>query len=484
MEEFDLALITKRSIRGVFTLISRTLFIQLISLVANFLLTVFLTPAEFGIFFFISASISILTYFSDIGLAAALIQKKDKISDQDLRTTFTIQQVLIFSLVSIGFLLSGLVGDFYDLNPSGIQLFQALVIAFYLSSLKTIPSIILERSLRFEKLVIPQIVETFVFNAVALYFAVQGYGITSFAYAVLARGIVGVIAMYIIAPWKISIGFEKKSAKELLSFGVPFQLNSVLALVKDNLLFLYLGKILPVEQVGYIGFGMKWAYTPLQLIMDNIIRITFPSFSRLAEDAKSLSRGIEKTLFATTFFIFPALVGLVILAPYFVEFIPRYEKWQPALLSLGFFAANASLSTISTTLTNALNAIGKIRTTLYFMIFWTIATWVATPIAITVFGFNGVAIASAAIALSVVPVVLVVQRYIAFDLIRSIRYPAIGSIVLALFLLGVSPLVVKNMLMLFAMIIAGASVYLGVLFLFAKREIIADLQTIKRHLKK
>ena len=80
MEEIDIALITKRSIRGVFALTSRTIVIQVVSFIANFLLTIFISPAIFGVFFVVSAAIAFLSYFSDIGLAAALIQKKESIT--------------------------------------------------------------------------------------------------------------------------------------------------------------------------------------------------------------------------------------------------------------------------------------------------------------------------------------------------------------------------------------------------------------------
>src|SRR3989344_1363524 len=199
MDELDITLITKRSIKGVFALVSRTFTIQSISFLANFLLTIFLSPTTFGVFFVVSAAIAFLTYFSDIGLAAALIQKKEKITGDDLKTTFTIQQILVLSLVIVALLVSSRIGAFYKLDQSGVLLFQALAISFFLSSLKTIPSIILERGLRFEK---------------------------------------------------------------LLTFGFPFQLNSVLALVKDDLFVAYLGKALPLSEVGFIGFAQKWAFMP------------------------------------------------------------------------------------------------------------------------------------------------------------------------------------------------------------------------------
>jgi len=101
-------------------LTSRTFLLQLIAFGATFLLTIYLTPAVFGIFFVVSAVISFLSYFSDIGLAAALIQKKEEITDDDLTTTFTIQQLLVFPIALISYLLSSKVAAFYGLDREGV----------------------------------------------------------------------------------------------------------------------------------------------------------------------------------------------------------------------------------------------------------------------------------------------------------------------------------------------------------------------------
>lgn len=483
MDDVDIALITKRSIRGVFALASRTFFLQSINFAGNFLLTIFLSPSSFGIFFVVSAAIAFLSYFSDIGLAAALIQKKEAITQKDLETTFTIQQVLVATVVIIALLFSKAIGGFYNLNDDSILLFQALVISFFFSSLKTIPSILLERELRFERLVIPQIVETLFFNFTAVILAVKGFGVSSFTYAVIARGLSGLIAIYLISPWRIKFGFHKEYALKLLSFGIPFQLNSFLALVKDDLLIAYLGKVLPIAQVGYIGFAQKWAFTPLRLIMDNVIRITFPSFSRLQENKDVLKKAIEKSIYAACFLIFPSIVGLVLLSPYFINLIPKYLKWEPALLSLTFFSINAALSSISTPLTNALSAIGKIKTTLYLMIFWTIATWVLTPLAIFKFGFNGVAIASAIISFSVILVVYLMKKHIKFDLIRTVYSPFLASLVMGLAIYFLSPIIVRNAMSLIFMIFLGAVIYFFTILLFAKKQFFDDLRLVKENIK-
>lgn len=427
--EIEIETILKRSVKGIFALVSRTFLIQIISFILNLLLTVFLSPAIFGVYYLVSAVISFLAYFSDIGLAAALIQKKEKPTNEDFQTTFFIQESLVILICLIAFYLTPFLISFYHINNKGEFLFYSLILAFFISSLKTIPSIILERELLFNKLVVPQIVETIVFSSVSLILAIKGFGITAFSWAVLARGIAGLIAIYIIKPWKISIKFSIKSAKNLLSFGAPFQANSFLGLLKDDLFLAFAGKILPISAIGYIGFAQKWAFAPLRLIMDNIIRITFPSFSRLQERKDILKNALEKTFFVLSFFIFPSSVVLFLVFPHLIEIIPRYKKWEPAIISLHFFVINAIFSSISTPLTNLFNALGKIKTSLYLMIFWTVATWILTPILIFSIGFNGFALSSAIISLSVFGVYFIAKKYVDFNLIASIKIPFFASII-------------------------------------------------------
>lgn len=428
MVDINLEVLKKKSFQGVIALTSRTFVLQLIAFGATFLLTIFLSPATFGVFYVVSAVIAFLNYFSDIGLAAALIQKKDELTRSDLITTFTIQQLLVGlgSLIALGF--SSWVAHFYKLDTAGVWLFRSLVLAFFLSSLKTIPSVLLERKLEFHLLVVPQILETIGFYAVAVILAVRGFGITSFTWAVLVRAILGLVAIYVIFPWKIGFGIDVVVAKRLLRFGVPFQLNSFLALLKDDLLTVFLGKVLTFTEVGYIGWAKKWAEVPLRLIMDSVIRVTFPAFSRLQHTREILGRAIEKTLFGISTAIFPITVGLLFFVEPLVKLIPRYGKWEPALFAFYVFAVSSAIVSISTPLTNALNAVGKIKITLWLMVLWTVGTWVMTISFIKFFGFNGVPLALGAITGTVILVVKLAQGHADFSVWRSIKSALFGSL--------------------------------------------------------
>lgn len=438
MEDVDIALLKKKSLTGIVALTSRTLVLQIIAFGATFLLTIFLTPAIFGIFFVVSAIISFLGYFSDIGLAAALIQKKEPLTEEDLTTTFTIQQVLVGAVVIVSLLFSGQIGSFYRLDADGVWLLRALIFSFFLSSLKTIPSVLLERNLEFSKLVIPQLLETIGFYSVAVVLAWRGFGVQTFTWAVLVRAVVGLVSMFAISPWKVGFGFARPVAKKLLRFGLPFQANSFLALVKDDLMTVFLGKILPFNEIGYIGWAKKWAEVPLRLIMDSVVRVTFPAFSRIQHNRTVLRNAIEKTLFGLSASIFPITVGLLFYIAPLIHIIPKYGKWEPALVSFYLFAVTASIASLSTPLTNALNAVGKIKITLWLMVMWTVLTWVLTVAFIQFIGFNGFSLALLVISGTIIVVVGLVKRMTAFSFLGSVSGPITASLCQALFYIVVS----------------------------------------------
>ncbi|MDO8657810.1 MAG: polysaccharide biosynthesis C-terminal domain-containing protein, partial [Candidatus Levybacteria bacterium] len=135
-------------------------------------------------------------------------------------------------------------------------------------------------------------------------------------------------------------------------------------------------------------------------------------------------------------------------------------------------------------LTNALNAIGKIRVTLYLMIFWTLATWIMTPIFITLFGFNGVSIASFIIAFSVIIVVYLSKKYINFRVLEIVKFPVIATCLMGTFIYFLAPVIVKNMPLLFLMIVMAGAIYFSTIYLLAKKQILDDIQLIRENLRK
>src|SRR5437667_9284094 len=144
MEELNLHAVATRAVSGVFALMSRQFVINFISLAASLIIYTILPKSDIGIYTVAIAMQRIISFFTDFGLGAALIQKKEELNDADTSTTFTLQATITLTIFIIVLILSPLLMSFFKLNDSGIILLLVLVFSIFLSSFKIIPSILLE----------------------------------------------------------------------------------------------------------------------------------------------------------------------------------------------------------------------------------------------------------------------------------------------------------------------------------------------------
>lgn len=470
--------IKNRSVVGVIAYTLRTFLLQIISLIATLLLSAFLSPEEFGVFFLVSALVNLFTFLSDIGLAASLIQKKAEPTEHDLGTTFTIQQMLSLVIFGLIIFLTPFWRTQFSLDSAGIVLMYTLGFSFILSSLKTIPSILLERKLAFNKLVLPQIVENVIFYTVAVFFAWKGFGVTSYSIAVVLRGIAGLLVIYSLEPYWPKIGIKRDSLKGLLKFGLPFQLNDLLARAKDDLLIVVLKKFVGAAELGFLGWAQRWSLFPFRFTVDSVIRVTFPAYSRLQHDSKNLKIAIEKSLFFISLVIFPLLIGMGVMARPLTEVIEKYNKWQPALPALYLFIINVLWSSISTPLTNAINAIGKISITLKLMIMWTALTWVLTIPLVMRFGFIGVAVAAALVSCTSIITIIIAKKLMSISVLSNIGWQGIASLGMGAIVYGYNDFWNQSISHFFAGIACGIVSYALLVYLVMPKRVLSEIGTI------
>jgi PST family polysaccharide transporter len=468
--------IKKNSLISLLSLFFQSGYAAILGLVANFILTIVLTPSIYGIYILTLAIIPFLNFFSDIGLGAALVQKKN-VDENDIKTTFTIQQLMVLTVLSLAFLLTPFIRNFYNLPQEATYLYWAVLFSFFLSSLKTIPSIKLERTIQFQKIVLVQIVESTVFYISVSIFAILNFGLATFTISILLRSIVGTTLMYTLSFWVPKIGISKSSIKSLLNFGVPFQLNVFLALLKDDLILFYLGKVVGMEGLAYLGWAKRWAEAPIRIVMDNISKIMFPVFSRIQDDKARIGALIEKILHFQTLLLAPVFTGAILLMDQVIVLIPKYTKWEEAVPLFYIFAVSAFLSSYSTPFTNLFNAVGKIKTTLYFMIYWTIMSWISIPLFTNIFGLYGFPISLTILSLSFIIIVPIARKIVEFNFISNIVKPIIISLIMGT-IVYFSNIFEINIYTFSGSIVLGTTCYVVLLYLIFRINLFTEVKSI------
>lgn len=482
--ELTLDMVKERAISGIAVLVGRTAFLKMITFIIWGIIVAYLSETEVGIFFVVTAFVGFLRYFSDVGLAAALIQKKTAVTENELRSTFTIQQILVLSVIVIAYFLTPYLMRYYSLEGDAVFLFYSLLFAFFLSSLKTIPSILLERELKFSKLVIPEIVEELTYNTVVLILAVSGFGLMSYTYAILLRSVVGVLVLYSIQPWAPRISFDIDSMKHLFRFGIPYQLNSFIATLKDDGLTAFLGGVIGVAGVGYIGWAQRIVTLPLRFIMDNVLRVSFPAFSRMQDDPEALGRAVTKSMKFLTLTTFPVIFGLIAVVPILVRIIPRYDQWQPALLPLVLLSVNSLFAVSTTQLTNLVIALGKMKLVFSFMVMWASLSWLLIPSLGAAYGVNGAALGYAIVAMSSTVVIYIVRKFVHFSILNSIIKPFIAAVIMFICVITIRSFLPFNLVGIVVMIIIGILSYTFAVYFILGQTVIDDAKTFSKALFK
>ena len=469
----------KKSIISTASLFLQSGYSAILGFVANIILTIYLSPQVFGIYITVLSIIALLNYFSDIGLAASLIQREE-ISDDDVMTAFTIQQLIISTLIILGFLLTQPIMKFYGLGYDGRILYWTLLTGFFLSSLKTIPSVFLERHVNFHKIVAVQIVENTTFYVIVSVLAFSGFGLMSFAWGVVMRSVVGLVLIYTISPWMPKIGISRKSMSHLLSYGIPFQSMSFLAIFKDELVTLLLGKLIGFEALGYIGWAKKWAESTLRIVMDNVSKVVFPLFARIQSDKEKQSSVLNKVLRYQSMIIIPCLLGIALVMPIIVDILPQYEKWEPALPLFYIFIASSLFTSYLTPFINFFSAIGKIKLSLTFMVGWTIMMWVLVFPLTHLFGIYGFPLTILAIGMTSIIVALKARTMVSYNFVQSTYKYFISGFIMFVVTFGAryySSVISAGLVRIVIVIAVGILSYYVSLLLLFKENLIKDLHT-------
>ena len=329
-----------RAVRGVASLFARQGILRVLGFVGMLVLARILTPEMFGVFAIANFVVVFFEEMSSLGLSAALLRKKENVTEIELRTVFTLQQSVVLISLLLIMLFASDIAAHYELDDSYSWLIRVLGISLLLASLKTIPSILLQRQLRHDLLAISEVFEYLVYLSVAIGMAILGYGVWSLVVATLLRGITGVIVLYYISWWKPAFGFHRETAKEILSFGLPMQLGSLSALANNAVVPIVVGSFLGPSAVGMANFAKKLldalAHQPLILVGKVQLRV----FGRVQDDHDELQRLVEKSLHLGSIVIFFMLSLFLSQAELFIDLVVT-DKWKAALpllyiMSIGY----------------------------------------------------------------------------------------------------------------------------------------------------
>jgi O-antigen/teichoic acid export membrane protein len=287
-----------------------------------------LTPHDYGIAGMVLVFATFVIPFADVGLGAALVQRRT-LREIDICTVFWTSLAAGTFFTGVGIAAAGLVAHFYD-EPAVKPLFATLSISFFVTALSATHRSLLVREIRFRSLEIRLLVSTAVAVPLAICTAALGYGPWAFIVLELAMATTSTLLLWILVPWRPSFSFSLASLRRLAGFGVNtlgarffLDINQI----ADKLL---VGRFLGAAPLGAYALSYNVVLSPFSRIVGPLQEVFFPAFARMQDDPTRMTAAWLRVNRVVAAIATPATLGLVAVAPDFVDVVLG-RRWHEAI---------------------------------------------------------------------------------------------------------------------------------------------------------
>ncbi len=439
-----------------------------------------LTPADFGVYAVFSFVIGLGVTLADLGLGAALVQRRDLDPAVTLGTTFTLNLALATALALAVAALAPLVGHRLDPAADVTAPLRCLAALIVLASLRMPAAVQLERRLAYLPLAVAETADTVVFYALAVALALTGAGLWSFVLGALGARLANVLIVWSAAPARPRPAWRPRELAPVLRFGLPFQGSALITIARDASMPAVVTAWSGVTGVGFLNWASTLAFQPLQLVTI-AGKVLFPALSRVQDDATRFALATERALNRIATVLYPAALLLLAGADPIVRLVYG-EAWAPAIPAVRLFCVTALLGGTSTILVHALYGLGRADIVFRLNLGWAVLVWALTLALVPWLGFLGFAVASVLMAATVSVTALIVRRLAPIRVLAAVQVPLAAGAASALLLAALSAVWVHDLPSLVAAAAAAALVYAGLLLLLGgaawRGEFVADWRTV------
>jgi O-antigen/teichoic acid export membrane protein len=287
-----------------------------------------LTPEDFGLIAIVTVFFAIADGIIESGFGQAYVQKA-KVSDIDADTVFYINLAISLLIYGIFWFAAPIISKFYD-QPKLIVLMRVMSLVLIINAFKIIQIAQLTRLIDFKKKTKATVLAGIISGIFGVSAALYGMGVWSLVILQLSRRFFITTILWITSKWRPHWQFSFTSCKELFSFGGWILLSGLVQKLLRNINTLLIGKFFPLVQLGFYSTANRFVSLGINELSRAITTVTFPVFSQMQDDKKTLANSMLKVIKTNLLLVVPVGITVIVLAKPFVLLLLT-EKWAPMI---------------------------------------------------------------------------------------------------------------------------------------------------------
>lgn len=332
---------------------------QVFTVVIRMVLAKLLFPEQFGIVGMALVFTNLVQMLNDIGIGAALVQKKEEeLTEAHYHTAFwtgVVWSIALYLIVS--FLLAPVAASFYN-QPILISIIPALSIGILSSPINLVQQAQLTKKMNFKRIAIINNYATIFSGILSLALALLGAGIWSLVFNSVASFVITMPLFFMATRWRPKWTWNKQAFKDIFGFGAYTTGTNVIGYVMNNIDYFLIGKLLSAGPLGIYTLAFVLTDTFRSKLMAVINNVMYPLYSKKQDDTTALKKYYLKVIEYNSLAIYPIMLFFMI---YGDSFILSFfgEKWSDTIVPLKILSGSVMLHMLVNSNTVLIRGLGK-----------------------------------------------------------------------------------------------------------------------------
>ncbi len=315
-----------------------------------------LPPDEIGLFGAALLAVSIIETFSQTGISAALIQKKEDISDF-LDTAWSVLLLRGILIFAVCFFFAPAASAF--LGEKGLTpVIRVISVSFLIAGFNNIGMVYFEKELKFQKKFAVNFIANIFDFTVTVILTLVWRNIAALMAGYIVNAVVIMILGYSLHPHRPRFSLNRERTAEMFKFGKWITLSSVLLFLIMHGDDIFVSKYLGLAMLAFYQFAYRVSNMPATEIAAVVTQVSFPAFSLIQDDPVKLRTAFRQVLSLTALVSFYLTAGIMVLAPDIIAYFLKPE-WMAAAVPLQILAVWGAVRSIAGINTSVLNAVKR-----------------------------------------------------------------------------------------------------------------------------
>lgn len=332
---------------------------QSFAFVTRLVLAKLLFPDQFGIIGMASVFTGFVQVVNDVGIGAALVQRKDeKLRSEHFHTAFwtgVVWSIVLYSIVSL--IVGPLAARFYN-EPILTSLIPTISLGILVSPMNLVHKAQLTKSMNFKRIAFIDNTSNMVSGCIALALAFLGFGVWSLAFNSVASLVIAMPLYFLATGWRPSFVWESEAFKDIFGFGIYTTGTSIVNYVINNIDYLLIGKLVSASALGAYTFAFILTDTFRGKLMAVINNVMYPLYGRKQSDLKSLKNYYLVVVNYNSLIVYPVMLIFIIFGEsIIINFFGN--KWVDSIEPLKILAVSVMVHMMVNSNTSLIRGMGR-----------------------------------------------------------------------------------------------------------------------------